>query len=107
MSRIDRPERGSTVTGRVVATGIAWAQPTGVSEVEVRVDGGPWRTATLADDVSGSTWRMWRVELDLPPGGHTIESRAADRAGLTQPQARVAPVPDGATGWHSVGFSAS
>ncbi|MCE6995863.1 molybdopterin-dependent oxidoreductase [Saccharothrix sp. S26] len=107
MSRIDRPERGSTVAGRVVATGIAWAQPTGVSKVEVRVDGGPWRTATLGDDVSGSTWRMWRVELDLPPGGHTIEARAADRAGVTQPQARVAPVPDGATGWHSVFFTVS
>ncbi|NUS63255.1 MAG: molybdopterin-dependent oxidoreductase, partial [Saccharothrix sp.] len=105
MSRIDRPERRSTVSGRVVATGTAWAQPTGVAKVEVRVDGGPWRTATLADDVSGSTWRMWRVELDLPPGGHTIESRATDRAGLTQPQARVAPVPDGATGWHSVFFT--
>ncbi|MFE9744691.1 molybdopterin-dependent oxidoreductase [Saccharothrix saharensis] len=105
MSRIDRPERGSTVPGRVVATGVAWAQPTGVDRVEVRVDNGPWRTATLADDVSGSTWRMWRVELDLPPGGHTIEARATDRAGVTQPQARVAPVPDGATGWHSVFFT--
>ncbi|KOX33837.1 molybdopterin-binding protein [Saccharothrix sp. NRRL B-16348] len=105
MSRIDRPERGSTASGRVVATGVAWAQPTGVREVEVRVDGGPWRTATLADDVNGSTWRMWRVELDLPPGGHTIESRATDKSGFTQPQARVAPIPDGATGWHSVFFT--
>ncbi|TQM82349.1 DMSO/TMAO reductase YedYZ molybdopterin-dependent catalytic subunit [Saccharothrix saharensis] len=105
MSRIDRPERGSTVPGRVVATGVAWAQPTGVDKVEVRVDNGPWRTATLADDVSGSTWRMWRAEFDLPPGGHTIEARATDRAGATQPQARVAPVPDGATGWHSVFFT--
>ncbi|MFJ6670913.1 molybdopterin-dependent oxidoreductase [Actinosynnema sp. NPDC091369] len=105
MSRVDRPERGSTVTGRVVATGVAWAQPTGIGRVEVRVDNGPWRTATLADDVSGSTWRMWRVELDLPPGGHTIEARATDQAGVTQPQARVAPVPDGATGWHSVFFT--
>ncbi|MCC8244321.1 molybdopterin-dependent oxidoreductase [Saccharothrix luteola] len=105
MSRIDRPEVRSTVSGRVVATGVAWAQPTGVERVEVRVDSGPWRTATLADEVNGSTWRMWRVELDLPPGGHTIESRATDRAGSTQPQARLAPIPDGATGWHSVFFT--
>ena len=105
MSRVDRPQRRSTVPGRVVATGVAWAQPTGVDRVEVRVDNGPWRTATLADEVNGSTWRMWRVELDLPPGGHTIEARATDRAGTTQPQARVAPVPDGATGWHSVFFT--
>ncbi|PSL54925.1 DMSO/TMAO reductase YedYZ molybdopterin-dependent catalytic subunit [Saccharothrix carnea] len=103
MSRIDRPERGSTVSGRVVATGVAWAQPIGVDRVEVRVDSGPWRTATLAAEVNGSAWRMWRVELDgLAPGGHTVEVRATDRAGFTQPQARVAPLPDGATGWHSV-----
>ncbi|MEU4764988.1 molybdopterin-dependent oxidoreductase [Actinosynnema sp. NPDC023794] len=105
MSRIDRPEGRSTVSGRVVATGVAWAQPTGVQRVEVRVDNGPWRTATLAEEVNGSTWRMWRVELDLPPGGHTIESRATDKAGFTQPQARLAPIPDGATGWHSLFFT--
>ncbi|WP_123745157.1 molybdopterin-dependent oxidoreductase [Saccharothrix texasensis] len=105
MSRIDRPAVRSAVSGRVVATGVAWAQPTGVERVEVRVDNGPWRTATLSDEVNGSTWRMWRVELDLPPGGHTVESRATDRAGSTQPQARLAPAPDGATGWHSVFFT--
>ncbi|MFD1152434.1 molybdopterin-dependent oxidoreductase, partial [Saccharothrix hoggarensis] len=105
MSRIDRPEGLSTVSGRVVATGVAWAQPTGVAKVEVRVDGGPWRTAALSAEVNGSTWRMWRVELDLPAGGHTIESRATDKAGLTQPQARLAPIPDGATGWHSIFFT--
>ncbi|MFD0199340.1 MULTISPECIES: molybdopterin-dependent oxidoreductase [Saccharothrix] len=105
MSRIDRPERGSTVSGRVVATGVAWAQPIGIGRVEVRADNGPWRTATLGAEVNGSAWRMWRVELDLPAGGHTIEVRATDRAGFTQPQARVAPLPDGATGWHSVFFT--
>ncbi|GAB2995880.1 molybdopterin-dependent oxidoreductase [Saccharothrix stipae] len=105
MSRIDRPEGLATVSGRVVATGVAWAQPTGVEQVEVRVDNGPWRTTTLSEDVNGSTWRMWRIELDLPPGGHTIESRATDKSGTTQPQARVAPIPDGATGWHSIFFT--
>ncbi|MFE2753117.1 molybdopterin-dependent oxidoreductase [Actinosynnema sp. NPDC059335] len=105
MSRIDRPARRSTVSGRVVAAGVAWAQPTGVRRVEVRVDNGPWRDTTLSDEVNRSTWRMWRVELDLAPGGHTIEVRATDEAGLTQPQARVAPIPDGATGWHSVFFT--
>ncbi|QFZ23590.1 molybdopterin-dependent oxidoreductase [Saccharothrix syringae] len=107
MSRIDSPKGLATVSGPVVVTGVAWAQPTGVAKVEVRADGGPWRTARLADEVSGSTWRMWRVELDLAPGGHTVEVRATDRSGFTQPQARVAPVPDGATGWHSIFFTVS
>ncbi|MFT7836284.1 molybdopterin-dependent oxidoreductase [Saccharothrix sp. BKS2] len=105
MSRIDSPKGLATVSGRPVVTGVAWAQPTGVAKVEVRVDGGPWRATQLATEVNRSTWRMWRAELDLAPGGHTVEVRATDRSGFTQPQERVAPVPDGATGWHSIFFT--
>jgi DMSO/TMAO reductase YedYZ molybdopterin-dependent catalytic subunit len=105
-SRIDQPKGLSTVSGgRTVVAGIAYAQPTGISRVEVRVDGGPWRDAQLAAEVNNSTWRMWRIELGLPAGGHTVECRATDKNGFTQPEARVAPVPDGATGWHSAFFT--
>ncbi|ACU40530.1 oxidoreductase molybdopterin binding [Actinosynnema mirum DSM 43827] len=105
MSRIDSPKGLSTVTGKAVVTGVAWAQPVGVGKVEVRADGGPWQTARLAAEVNASTWRMWRAELDLPPGGHTVEVRATDLEGRTQPQERVPPIPDGATGWHSIFFT--
>ncbi|MGZ3141989.1 molybdopterin-dependent oxidoreductase [Lentzea chajnantorensis] len=105
MSRIDRPRGLAKVRGRTVVAGTAWAQPKGVAKVEVRFDGGPWREAVLAADVSDSTWRMWRVEEDLRPGSHTVECRATDKSGYTQDQARLDPVPDGATGWHSVTFT--
>jgi len=105
MSRIDRPRGLSAVRGRVVVAGVAWAQPTGVAKVEVRVDGGGWQPTRLSTAVNGSTWRMWRVELDLAPGAHTVECRATDGAGSTQPSERVDPVPDGATGWHSIFFT--
>ncbi len=105
MSRIDSPKGLSTVTGKAVVTGVAWAQPVGVGKVEVRADGGPWQTARLAAEVNASTWRMWRAELDLPPGGHTVEVRATDVEGRVQPQERVPPIPDGATGWHSIFFT--
>ncbi|GAB3684001.1 molybdopterin-dependent oxidoreductase [Saccharopolyspora tripterygii] len=102
-SRIDRPKPFEKVpAGRFTAAGTAWAQPHGVDRVEVRVDGGPWREAQLSTEVSGHTWRMWRVELDLPSGGHTVECRATDRTGETQTPQRVPTVPDGATGWHSI-----
>ncbi|MCG8925728.1 molybdopterin-dependent oxidoreductase [Lentzea sp. CC55] len=104
-SRIDRPARGGKMRGRTVIAGTAWAQPRGVAKVEVRIDGGPWQEAQLGADVSDTTWRMWRVELDLRPGGHTAECRATDKSGATQDQARLDPVPDGATGWHSVTFT--
>ncbi|GDY32853.1 molybdopterin-binding protein [Gandjariella thermophila] len=105
-SRIDRPAAfGKVPAGRVVAAGIAWAQHTGVDRVEVRMDGGPWQVAQLSTEVSTDTWRMWRIELDAPPGGHTLECRATDRSGYTQTGQRTPPEPDGATGWHSVFFT--
>ncbi|WP_323055912.1 molybdopterin-dependent oxidoreductase [Lentzea sp. NEAU-D7] len=106
MSRIDRPKSFERVpAGRFVAAGIAWAQHTGVDRVEVRVDGGPWQEATLSREVNVDTWRMWRIELDLKEGNHTVECRATDRKGYTQTNERAAPIPDGASGWHSMVFT--
>ncbi|GLZ30709.1 molybdopterin-binding protein [Lentzea sp. NBRC 105346] len=105
MSRIDRPRGLARTPSKTVVAGTAWAQPKGVAKVEIRVDGGPWQETELGADVSDSTWRMWRKELDLPKGSHTVECRATDKSGFTQDQARVAPVPDGATGWHSISFT--
>ena len=102
-SRIDRPRGFAPLpAGRVLLAGTAWAQHTGVEKVEVRADEGPWRTAQLADEVNLDTWRMWRAELDLGPGRHVLQCRATDRSGATQPEQRTSPVPDGASGWHSV-----
>ncbi|MGI5498942.1 molybdopterin-dependent oxidoreductase [Lentzea sp. CA-135723] len=106
MSRIDRPKSFERVpAGKFVAAGIAWAQHTGIDRVEVRVDGGPWQDTTLSTEVNVDTWRMWRVELDLKEGNHTVECRATDRNGRTQTDQRAAPIPDGATGWHSMVFT--
>lgn len=105
MSRIDRPKGLSKVRGKTVVAGTAWAQPKGVAKVEVRADGGPWQEAQLSRDISDSTWRMWRIELDLKPGSHSVECRATDKSGYTQDQARLDPIPDGATGWHSISFT--
>jgi DMSO/TMAO reductase YedYZ molybdopterin-dependent catalytic subunit len=102
-SRIDRPRGFAPLpAGRVPLAGTAWAQHTGVEKVEVRADDGPWQAAQLATEVNLDTWRMWRAELDLEPGRHVLQCRATDRSGATQPEERSSPVPDGATGWHSV-----
>ncbi|NMH98010.1 molybdopterin-dependent oxidoreductase [Pseudonocardia sp. K10HN5] len=107
-SRIDSPRGFSTVpAGKVAIAGIAWSQPTGISKVEVRMDGGPWRVADLATEVSGDTWRMWRTEFDLAPGSHTVQTRATDRNGRTQTEMRADPIPDGATGWPATIFNVS
>jgi DMSO/TMAO reductase YedYZ molybdopterin-dependent catalytic subunit len=107
MSRVDRPKAFEQVpAGRFVVAGVAWAQHRGVDKVEVRVDGGPWRATTLSTEVNVDTWRMWRAELDLPAGSHTLEARATDRTGYTQTAERAEPIPDGAAGWHTIVFTA-
>jgi DMSO/TMAO reductase YedYZ molybdopterin-dependent catalytic subunit len=103
MSRIDTPRAQASVTaGQVAVAGIAWAQHRGIDRVEVRVDDGDWQTADLADVPSVDTWRQWVWRWDATPGTHTLEVRATDGDGMTQPGERTPPFPDGATGWHSV-----
>jgi DMSO/TMAO reductase YedYZ molybdopterin-dependent catalytic subunit len=106
-SRIDVPRADATVpAGRVTVAGTAWAQHRGVGRVEVRVDRGPWQTAELAADVSIDTWRMWRTVMTLAPGQHTLQVRATDATGATQPEPMTLTIPDGATGWHTVTVTA-
>lgn len=106
-SRIDTPKGFETVpSGKVRVAGVAWAQHTGIAKVELRMDNGPWREAMLSQEVNVDTWRMWWLEFDLAPGGHQVVCRATDKTGSTQTEMRAGTVPDGATGWHSIAFTA-
>jgi DMSO/TMAO reductase YedYZ molybdopterin-dependent catalytic subunit len=105
--RIDYPRGFATVpAGAVTVAGIAWAQHTGIGAVEVRVDGGPWRTAELSTEVNRDTWRMWRARFEIGPGSHTVQARAVDRVGSVQTEQRAEPIPDGASGWPALIFTA-
>lgn len=107
-SRIDKPAAFDRVpAGSVVVAGIAWAQTKGIDRVEVRVDGGPWQDAQLSTEVTKNSWRMWRAFLDLKTGNHTVECRATDDTGYVQTADTADTVPDGATGWPSVTFTAT
>ena len=102
-SRIDTPrERATLPAGPVTVAGVAWAQHRGIDLVEVRIDGGAWQPARLADVDTTDTWRQWSFAWSANPGRHTVEVRATDGEGITQTGERVPPFPDGATGWHSV-----
>lgn len=101
-SRIDVPRNRATVeAGRVAVAGVAWAPNRGIERVEVRVDDGPWRDAELGRVSSDDTWVQWRLEWDALPGDHVLTVRATDGTGATQGEEPVAPLPDGAEGWHS------
>jgi hypothetical protein len=92
--------------GRTVAAGVAWAQHTGITGVELSVDGGPWQPAQLAAEPSVDSWRMWRLPLTLAPGAHQLRVRAVDRTGAVQTGVEALSIPDGATGWHTVAVTA-
>jgi len=102
-SRIDVPRPLAQLkAGRVIVAGVAWAPHRGISAVEVNVDGGPWRSATLAAADGIDTWRQWTWPWDAAPGLHTLQVRAADGTGAVQTPRRAAVFPSGATGWDSV-----
>jgi DMSO/TMAO reductase YedYZ molybdopterin-dependent catalytic subunit len=102
-SRIDKPSSGARLAaGEVSIAGIAWAQRVGIGAVEVRIDGGPWLEATLAEEDTIDTWRQWVYPWEAPPGDHSIEVRATNADGETQIEERTEPFPDGATGYHRI-----
>lgn len=102
-SRIDTPRGLDRIApGPFAIAGVAWAQPVGVEAVEVSIDDGPWQPADLGDPVNDSTWRQWRLAWDATPGRHTVSVRAIDRNGAIQTADRSEPLPDGATGHHTV-----
>ncbi|MGI9063428.1 MAG: molybdopterin-dependent oxidoreductase [Pseudonocardiaceae bacterium] len=107
MSRIDSPGSFERLPAdEVVIAGIAWAPTIGIEQVEISIDGGEWLPTGLSTEVNLDTWRMWRIAVrGLPPGLRNVQVRATDKSGFTQPSERVMPIPDGATGWHTVRFS--
>jgi DMSO/TMAO reductase YedYZ molybdopterin-dependent catalytic subunit len=102
-SRIDTPRSGARPRpGQVTVAGVAWAQHRGVSKVEVRVDDGPWQSATLASVPSIDTWRQWSWVWAATPGKHRLAVRATDNSGTPQTPDAAPPDPDGATGYHMI-----
>jgi DMSO/TMAO reductase YedYZ molybdopterin-dependent catalytic subunit len=97
-SRIDTPQGLHLRPGRTVIGGVAWAQPVGVAEVEVQVDGGRWQQARLGPSAGNDYWRQWYLPWDASSGSHTIASRVVDRHGTVQTPVRVTPFPDGSSG---------
>ncbi|MDQ0829007.1 DMSO/TMAO reductase YedYZ molybdopterin-dependent catalytic subunit [Streptomyces achromogenes] len=102
-ARIDTPASGKHLTqGLVMVAGVAWAPHRGVSAVEVRVDDGPWQQAQLAAVPSVDTWRQWRWPWQATPGEHRLQVRATDNTGQVQTGQVHRPLPDGATGRHTI-----
>lgn len=103
MTRIDAPRNLSKPSpGEVMVAGVAWAQTRGISKVEVLVDDGEWTEAELGEALNDDTWRQWVLPVQLDAGLHTVKVRATDGNGDLQTEDRADPLPDGASGWHTI-----
>ncbi|BFU93320.1 MAG: hypothetical protein NTNFB02_00420 [Nitrospira sp.] len=89
--------------GRYRIEGAAWGGP--IERVEVRVDDGPWRPATITRGKEQRfAWKFWTLEwTDATPGEHTITSRAVAREGDIQPAADDPLLTKKHTYWESNG----
>ena len=107
-SRIDVPASGDEVeAGDVAIGGVAWHQHTGIEAVEVSLDGGEWQRADVAPGPTDDTWVQWAITTSVEPGDHVVKVRAVGKDGEVQTGVERDVLPDGATGWHTVEFSAA
>ena len=83
--------------------GAAWGRP--IQRVEVRIDDGPWRPATIDRGQEHEfAWKFWHLAWeDAAAGEHTITSRAIDRAGHVQPAMSDPVIANKRTYWESNG----
>jgi len=102
-SRIDVPKAGARVSpGPVVVAGRAWHQHVGVKAVQVRVDGGAWAPAELADSLGVDSWRLWTFAWTATPGRHNLTVRMISEDGVKQTGTAQPYFPGAATGWHKI-----
>jgi DMSO/TMAO reductase YedYZ molybdopterin-dependent catalytic subunit len=109
-SRIDTPVSGATLAAgrQTYIAGVAFSGDKGISEVDVSLDGGQtWQRATLKQPLSALTWVLWELPWKPMAGSYTITVRAIDMQGNVQDPQIADPLPDGASGYHSITISAS
>jgi DMSO/TMAO reductase YedYZ molybdopterin-dependent catalytic subunit len=97
------PAKVTRSDGQYRIIGAAWGAP--IARVEVQIDGGPWRPATIdRSEEAEFAWKVWSLDwADAPSGEHAITSRAIDAAGNVQPAADDPVIANKHTYWESNG----
>ena len=104
MSRFDVPgARAILPFGPVELAGIAFAGDRGISAVEVSDDGQTWQSVDTIERIAPLSWAIWRFTWNPPESGtYTLHVRATDGSGAVQTGNQRDPIPDGATGFHTL-----
>jgi DMSO/TMAO reductase YedYZ molybdopterin-dependent catalytic subunit len=89
-SRFLRPSEGEEIRGKSYRVeGVAWAGERQVAKVEVRVNSANWQPAMLSASSSPLVWTRWSLDWQPPsPGTYTLQLRATDQDGNSQPETR-------------------
>jgi len=90
-SKFVRPSDGEEIHDKTYRVeGVAWAGERKIAKVEVRtINSQAWQAATLNAAPSPYIWTSWHYDWQVPgPGNYTLEVRATDEAGSTQPEVR-------------------
>jgi len=97
------PARVTRKDGQFRVVGAAWGAP--IARVEVQIDDGPWRPATIDRSEQGKfAWSFWSIDWpNATPGEHTITSRAVDLQSNTQPAMDDPRIANKKTYWESNG----
>lgn len=82
------PTNGQNLrAGAVEVRGLAWSGNQPVARVELSGDGGlTWNPVELEPPDSPYAWQRWRAAWPARPGTFTLQSRATDTAGRSQPE---------------------
>jgi hypothetical protein len=65
-------------------------------------DGKSWQQAQIKPALSNNAWNLWVYRGSLESGTYPLKVRATDGTGQIQTEKATDPLPDGATGYHSV-----
>ena len=97
-SLITEPAPGGIAeSGDIVIRGLAWSGAAPIARVEVRIGDDPWQPATLAGARHRHSWQRWELPACLTrPGTVSLQARAIDQAGCTQP---------GQPQWNPLGYA--
>jgi len=90
-SKFRRPSEDEEIhSKRYLLEGLAWAGERKIAKVEVRIGpGAAWQTAELTASPAALIWTPWSYDWHIPaPGHYTLEVRATDDEGRTQPDNR-------------------
>ena len=92
--------RVTQLDGSHKVTGFVLNDGTPLESVEISIDGGPWRKASIDPDSSQYSWKLFYLDWDdATPGEHTLVSRVTDVNG--QVQATADQMPEKPSRWEN------